>query len=153
MKKLILLLPLSIILACNSSKKPEDDKNEVTLTFTSTSDYCGGAKPNDKIINDLLTPKSYSDKDIMLSTDNKLNDSMITLSVNAEGKVTTKLDARTYYIFLPSKVYSNFSAGGDETACKNWKNSPDGTFDVEKGNTEVEIKLHKNCSPCGARRM
>ena len=140
-------------MACSSSKNKEDKKYEVALKFTTTSNYCGGAKPKEKILKVLKTPKPYANKDIMLSTENKLNDSMTTLSVNDDGMVNISLSARTYYIFLPSKMYTNFSAGGNESACKEWKNTPDGTFDIEKGIDEIEIRVHKTCSPCGAPRM
>lgn len=154
MKKLVFLTSLSlIVLACGSSKNKADEKFEVTLKFTTTSDYCNGARPNDRILSELKTPKSYSSKDIMLSTENKQNDSMITLSVDGEGIVNSLLTARTYYIFLPSKIYTTFTAGGNEEACKKWKNTPDGTFDIEKGMEDVEIRVHKTCSPCGAPRM
>ena len=149
LSKLILSSLFILLLACSGSKSGKEKVYEVKLAFSSTSDYCGGAPPNDRILKNLQAPKVYSSKDIMLSTENKLNDTMITLTLDKEGEVATALAARTYYVFLPQKLYTSFSKGGNEEACKSWKNTPNGTFDMEKGIKSLEVKFHITCDPCG----
>lgn len=154
MKNIAILIAVVLIAAsCSSSKKYVEKTIEVNFEVTITSDYCGGVPPNDRILEEIKTPKPYINKDVFISKDSILNDSMIQLSIDEKGKVTTSLSLGTYYVFLPSKVNSQLTVQENEVPCKKWKNKPNGTFDIGSKSEIVTIHVHKTCDPCGAARM
>lgn len=126
---------------------------EVTVSIQYTSNYCGGAPPPDELIKRLRTPKKYADQEIHLSKEDKLNDDMKKYNTNANGELTTNLDAGTYYLFMPEKISSELTKGGDSEQCKKWKNTPNGKFTIVAGTSEVAVSITKTCERCGALRM
>lgn len=154
MKNFTILIALVLIAtSCGSSKNKIEKNVEVKFKVTTTSDYCGGVPPNDRILKDLKTPTLYINKDIYISKESILNDSMTQLSVDENGKASTSLSLGTYYVFLPNKVNSQLTAKENEVTCKKWKNKPNATFDIEDNSENITIHVHKTCNPCGVARM
>ena len=79
---------------------------------------------------------------------------MIKLTTNSLGIINTSLSKGVYYVFLPDKVSTKYTPGGDERKCREWKNLPNGTFSINKDEKqELALNLNITCSPCGAPRM
>lgn len=150
--KLYILL-LFIISACGSSKNATDQPIEVSVSITSTSDYCGGIAPKEKLLEQLKTPKSYVNKDIFISRDNVASDNMTKLSTNDKGELVTSLTVGTYYVYIPAQLYTELAAEGNDVGCKKYKSQPRGTFNVEKGIENISLNIHLPCDPCKPPRM
>lgn len=149
----IFIILLSISISCNTSKVKKEQIIEVNLVVTSTSDYCGGVPPNDKMLENLKMPKTYGNKELFISRDSVLTDAIIQLSLDEIGKTTASLSLGMYYVFFPNKVTAQLTSKENEVPCKRWKNEPNGTFFIETSSADVEVLLHMTCDPCGEARM
>ena len=154
MKNLYFLLVIVTVgYSCNSSKNAKDERSDLVLKVTTTSDYCGGVAPSDKVLENLKAPKMYAEKEIYVTTESKLNEQIIKLTTDSKGMITTKLEKGTYFVYLPEKSTTKFTTGGNEKACRQWRNKPNGNFYVTDEEHELAVTLHITCSPCGAPRM
>ena len=154
---LFLVLFAIALAACSTTKNTatvdgdtSPSLEELVLNIKFTSNYCGGAPPPDDLIQRLRTPKNLASEDIYISTQNKLNDDLIKVKTDANGKLTTSLEVGTYFLYLPNKVNATLKKSGDATRCKEWKNKPNGEFTVSKGTSDIEIAIVKTCDSCGA---
>jgi len=156
---LIVFISASII-SCASQKNDtskdeaaKNDKMDVTLNVTLTSNYCGGAAPSDEMIAKLKEPKKFSNKSFYISNVGGLQEGMKEVKTSTAGIVSTSLTKGTYFIFLPEKMTAKHS-GKDrsESDCKKWKNTPNGTFTISDDNS-ISFNIHKTCDGCGALRM
>lgn len=148
------------IFACASQKNgaskdvtTKNEKIDVTLNVTLTSNYCGGAAPSDDMIAKLKEPKKFSNKSFYISSKKGLQEDMKELKTSVDGVISTTLANGTYFIFLPEKKTTKHS-GKDrsESDCDKWKNTPNGTFTVSENNS-ISLNIHKTCDGCGALRM
>ena len=154
MKYISLLFVLFAMLqSCSSSKNSTNQDSMVDITITSTSNYCGGAKPPEDLIARLKEPKKYSGKEIIFSTTEQLGDGHKMLKTDDNGMISLSLEEGTYYLFLPEKLSAKLTTGGDADRCAQWKKTANGSFVVTKGMNAVDVNVHQTCNPCGAPRM
>lgn len=137
----------------SQNEAPKDEKMDVILNITITSDYCGGAAPSDQILDQLKQQRKFSNQKFYISTIQGLQDDMKEMTTSAIGNTTVPLSQGTYYVFLPKKISAKVAnKTTSQKQCDQWRNTPNGSFTVSDNNS-VSFNIHKSCDPCGALRM
>jgi hypothetical protein len=173
----ILILLFLFAVSCSTPQpsmtlpKPETVFKNVTIQAWQTSQYCGGARPTDEMLQEFQTPKTLTGQlcFIRKSETNKIS-SMPVASATSDnqGKINIALAPGTYCLVLPNKVDSaaykmyltkfgeataNYSAI-DKKCLDQWFQTPELVFTVKdpKQALETEFTIHHPCSwhtiPC-----
>jgi hypothetical protein len=115
MKSLFFLSIILTITACGGSSKVEfdqsmKDKNatayNVEIRTTQTSEYCGGSRPSEELLNELAQPKPIGNTTIYLrkGKDNDLSQPIIySFTSDENGLINAKIEKGLYAIVLEHK--------------------------------------------------
>jgi hypothetical protein len=169
MKAIILsVLCIALLSFSQAPFKKKLKKISVSGTVTSTSNYCGGARPSDEMIAQLATPRPKPNAKIYIKSGevNSFESKVIrVLKTDANGNFHTKLlpgkylivDSTkmdmTYYNML-LKTYKTQTAHYEaiDTIClKEWYMKPNLVFEVAGTEVKgVKVNFHKTCHdvPC-----
>jgi len=154
MKQLIsqyfFIIILFIAMSCKSNKTTSnDDSNlDASLTIFMSQNYCGGAAPSEEIIESLRKPKLMPNKDLYLVKSGSQIASAIKVRTDEKSSLNINLSAGDYQLFFPEKITSKSSRPIYEKVCKQWKETPNGTFSISKEKTSQEITITKTCNGC-----
>ena len=173
----VVILFLLFAISCTSPQpgmtttKPETVFKNVTIQAWKTSQYCGGARPSDEMLQEFQTPKPLSGQlcFIRKSETNKISSTPVASATSDnQGKINIALAPGTYCLVLPNKVDSaaykmfltkfgedtgNYSAI-DKKCLDQWFQKPELVFTVTdaKQPTATEFTIHQPCSwntiPC-----
>ncbi|MFM9984312.1 MAG: hypothetical protein ACKVOK_03720 [Flavobacteriales bacterium] len=172
------LLLLLLVISCTTpqsstiqTKPAEVVFKNVTIQAWQTSQYCGGARPSDEMLQEFQTPKPLSGQlcFIRKSETNKISSTPVASATTDNlGKINIALAPGTYCLVLPNKVDSaaykmyltkfgeatpNYSAI-DKKCLDQWFKKPELVFTVTdaKQPTTAEFTIHHPCSwhtiPC-----
>lgn len=169
---IIPILCLSLLSFDQAHSQKKAKKIRVSGTVTSTSSYCGGARPSDEILADVATPRPIPNKKIYIkkgesnSFDSK---AIIVLTSDAKGNFHAKLapgkylvvdstkNDMTYYNML-LKTYKDQTVNYEaiDTLClKEWYTKPNCVFEViDKEVKDINVNFHRTCNdiPCALFR-
>ena len=140
----------SLFLGCKS--KNTSQGQALKIEITSTSDYCGGAVPNEEIMAALNEPKPYEGS-IYIHTKPDRSDDGQKLEF-ANGKVNQAgFVEGVYFIFLIPKFDKKESTKNkmDEEMqeCMEMYSAQNvGQFIVTKETKDVYLNVHQICNPC-----
>ena len=150
MKKIIVLLSLTIALIACKSKKV---KSSIQFEITTTEDYCGGAYPPDELVEDLRTPKAYTGNVYLHSSVIREDDGIMIEVVDGKCSKEGFVEG-TYFLYLSPKmlevVKESLSPTNQERADCNFKENRKAlaTIALLKNSTVIKQNLHKVCDPC-----
>ncbi len=135
-------------------------KVPVTVYLTSTSDYCGGAKPDETILQSLQQPSAIAHKTIYVKHGNKNSRKRVIACATSDdsGKIVFRLKPGTYCLVDSLKmndpvIPANTKEKIFDADCikKQWCNC-DQILNIRKKNTSVvKINYHRHCvfnEPC-----
>ncbi len=172
------LLLLLLVISCTTpqsstikTKPAEIIFKNVTIQVWQTSQYCGGARPTDEMLQEFQTPKALSGQlcFIRKHETNKISSTPVASATSdVNGKINLALSPGTYCLILPNKVDSatykmyltkfgeatpNYSA--IDTKCLDeWFQKPELVFTVADAKLPMatEFTIHHPCSwktiPC-----
>jgi hypothetical protein len=168
----IFLFLISVIswMSCSSKSVSGKGGKSVTVLFTQTSSYCGGAAPPEELLQSLATPIPLSAEKFCIRKGNKNNPDespLLELVSGPDGYASFALIPGEYYIVFENKqdrstfeeyvkIYGkgNDYYGPIDTKClEEWLVKPELVFIVsETGENSFTINTHKPCSwnsvPC-----
>lgn len=159
-----LLLPLFFTLALfmQCSPKVVVDKGSEKIVkvsklsgqITYTKSYCGGIRPNPNTEELNKTPQPFANQTLFI----KQNDTMLfkqpifhSFATDDNGNFELQLPNGKYAVFIEDKLnnYDNeYAQGKGKEYCQKWLNTPNFKWNIEKNNTNMELKLHIPCNPC-----
>lgn len=153
MKIRFLYLCLIILFLPHCKSKKNSETAKVTIEFTISRDYCGGAAPSEEMLKELTSVKPFISSKFYLV---QRNDEGILLSetehnTDNQGKLTLKIKKGMYEIYMYSaEQRKNLTANIDEKyrACSAiYYEQPQGQLHAwQKGIQKVNI--HVKCNPC-----
>ena len=151
MKFISLLITTILFVSCKTSQF----NRTVKINIMSTSDYCGGANPNDELIEELNTPKPFNGT-IYIHKDPERRDKAITKRfVNGKATISTRIMGITdlglfqYPAINLKKIENNESGAIMKNDCRIEKNfQPLGMIIVDPETKEVSLDIHLTCDPC-----
>lgn len=157
-KSLFILLILTSQISCAQRKAKY---YTVSGTVTSTSSYCGGARPTDEMMAELAKPKPEAGKQLFLKSgkeNSKSNSIIISFNSDSLGQFNIKLKNGTYCIVEEYKSKALAIPKNDENS--KWDEKClteeyarcDYQLEVNNKNVDgVNINFHKPCqwsTPC-----
>jgi len=144
-----------LISACGGRKAVMDDEHNTILAVTYTSDYCGGAYPDDEILEELMIPKPL-EKETIYIFNNENVDEITSFQLNKEGKVSLNLKQGKYsvcmynHVQVAQEMEELLSKGpGTEGLCPpDWKFQISSELEVGPNGGDYTVNLHLICDPC-----
>jgi len=135
----IILLLLAV--ECSSARQNNADMIQVKIMYT--SDYCGGARPSEEILEELKSMKPFAEQEISIYTNENKRGNPLTIKTDSNGVFNTNIPKGKYFLFINDKlkIYENATE-----SCKEWAKKPDIEFEITSGN--IELQFHKKCNPC-----
>lgn len=148
---------------CKTTKETvstESPLYKVTGSIYVTSDYCGGARPTEEMLDKLKTPKPYVGKKIYIrkgvvnTVDSPILYALVT---DDEGKFTAQLPAGNYVIIDEYRINNGFTDSlfantlqnirtNDPACIKQWFNDGLAKFKVDKADqTLPQLNIHQQC--------
>jgi len=160
MKSIFLHFILILSISSCVAQKSKNKMYIISGKVTETSDYCGGARPPEELIEQLKTPKPLADKVLIIKSgkNNSLTKSIQKTKTDPYGNFTLVLKAGTYCIVDEEKSKKFASKNDDENYewdndClkKNWGHC-DYLLVIGKDKVNnIEINYHNHCNyrqPC-----
>lgn len=140
---------LSLFLMANSTC---NKKKKVQVSFTQTSAYCGGAAPNEKLLQELNTPKPLTGVMLHVLRKGDKDKNMIHV-ILSESNLELLLKNGTYEVFkeMNEDVFNKVDKVKDEElkmCLMEWYMAPKATFEVTDETTSIEVNIHADCNPC-----
>jgi hypothetical protein len=159
MRNYYLLLCILFIFGTAHAQKYSKAKTSYCIvkgTITTTSSYCGGARPSEEMIEELQKPKPANRKTIYIKYGSKNSSSTKVIRkivTNELGQFEVKLKKGFVYQFVddwkskPFKVPKNTEFVIWDIACfKKRYATPDFVLDLKKNKTGfVEVNYHQPC--------
>ena len=171
-------LLLMLVISCTTqqsgtiqTKPAEVVFKNVTIQVWETSQYCGGARPTDEMLNAIQTPKPLAGQLCFIrknETNSTSSTPIASATSDANGKINVTLASGTYCVVFPNKVdsaaykmyltkfgeaTSNYSAI-DKKCLDKWFQTPEHVFSISdpKQPFQTEFTIHRSCSwntiPC-----
>jgi hypothetical protein len=169
MKQLILLLScIAFFSYGQEQQKKKTTKYLISGLITSTSSYCGGARPSDEMLADIATPRPFPSKTIYIKkgeVNSQKKKIVLVLTTDTNGRFQAKLPLGKYLIVDENKKdlkyynqllkkykveTTNFEAV-DTVCLKKWYSKPDYVLKIDTaGVINININYHKECYnlPC-----
>lgn len=166
----VLLVIGSLSSSCSSKSVSGKTGSPITLFFTQTSSYCGGAAPPEELLQSLTTPIPLTGEKFYVRKGNKNNPDekpILEWVSDANGIASFHLNPGEYYVVFENKLdrstfeeYVNIYGKGNnyygpiDTKClEEWLLKPELVFIVsDTGENSFTINTHKPCSwnsvPC-----
>ncbi len=115
-----------------------------SLRIMATRDYCQGARPNQKILDELAIAKPVQNQEFVFI----LNDTeKVSCVTNEAGELRVKLKTGlNYKVFRAEKVKN--TASSDSAQCSAWLSTPDFELNSAKPFKKT-LTIHLTCSKCG----
>ena len=144
-----------LISACGGRKAVMDEEHNTILSVTYTSEYCGGAYPDDEILEELMVPKPFEKETIYIFNNDNVQD-IVSYQLNKEGKVSLNLQVGKYtvcqynHLKVAQEMEEQLSQGpGKEGFCPpDWKFEIAAELEVGEKGGEYTVNLHLVCDPC-----
>lgn len=119
-----------------------------SLKISATRDYCHGARPNQKILDELAIAKPAQNQEFVFVSN---SGEQVSCSTNEVGELRVKLKTGTNYkVFRAEKVKNVTSS--DSAQCTAWLAYPDFELNTVKP-YKKNLTIHLTCSPCGPRKQ
>jgi|GEM_PF-821934 len=148
----------------NSSSKNSSSKKsqQVELHLTSTQAYCGGAEPDQSMLIELATPKSYEGRSLYLRKGswNDLNQPIVASGKSdATGNMIFQLEKGEYSVVFDDKkdnkiynsILTNLENGDtyhgpvDKVCLADWIKKAEFVFTVTGSTEKVSYNVHIQC--------
>jgi len=155
--KLIVLALLIYSISFFAQKKKPDVYFMVRGKITQTSDFCGGARPSDEVMQDMQKARLYAGKTLYIrkgkSNDLRQPIVMKFLSDSA-GRFTIMLKPGVYSIVQPEqlkkldmkKIYSGPNIEPDMSCLKEWWSKAYFVLEIKDKNIDgLEFNFHHKC--------
>jgi hypothetical protein len=145
----ILMLAILVFSSCGNRKK----KKPVNLTLFYTQQYCGGAAPDDEILEQYKIVKPFTDT-IYLHQSPDRHDDGVMFILNKLGKVKLEgLSEGSYFAFRFPKINLETIKmdplkPGDPLCEYHYQSREMITLDIEPYTTDLSDTLRFSCSPC-----
>ncbi|MFN5183988.1 MAG: hypothetical protein ACK5D5_13290 [Bacteroidota bacterium] len=136
------ILTVFIILTSIIGYSQEVNKKKITITYTRS--YCGGARPNDEIINALNQPKVLANCKIKLESDGKIK-KKFKGRTNEKGELEIKIKKGKYILYIASNEKNKSELPFDKS-CKKLRKKALSNFEISDKETSIEIRIP--CNPC-----
>lgn len=120
----------------------EIKKKKLVVKYTRS--YCGGARPNEEIINALNQPRILANCKIRIEQDGPLKKSW-SAKTDANGEVSLKLKKGKYNFYIGKNDKNNAELPFDKN-CKKLNKKNLANFEIEEKETLIEIRIP--CNPC-----
>jgi hypothetical protein len=167
----VVLIMLSLFTACKEQGISSPSKEmSVVIKTTSTSSYCGGARPPEELLQELQSPKPLSFKEIVIRQ-GRANDVegeiVFEGASDQEGNLKVLLKPGEYCLMSAEKkdrqyfnsllkkfaVETESYSVIDKICLENWLSEPDLTFTVEQNRAQAySVNFHQPCEwsavPC-----
>lgn len=139
---------------CKSSKKAtEDDMIEIVAKFMTTKNYCGGAPPNQEILDRAKTPKPLANTKFYLKKGHKNTSSnpiYLEVITDKTGQFKVNVPRDDYLILNSSQIDNeilmektvNIRITNQDGLHQWWEN---GLYKISKNDTQLDTVLHKEC--------
>jgi hypothetical protein len=150
---------LLLLASCAQSQTAGSRQKEisVTLHIRYHRQYCGGAHPNDEILQELEEKQPYAEKSVYLRfgrTNNNTEAPLKVLKTDKNGKIRLKLAPNTYCLVAEHKnkwiPNQNLEIENNEKRCQEWQRTCDAIFTIlpEAPKTDIPIEFFFTCNPC-----
>ncbi|MDG1720879.1 MAG: hypothetical protein P8I31_06465 [Bacteroidia bacterium] len=155
MKFIFFLITTLFFVSCKSTSIDRSIK----FNLTNTSDYCGGAMPNEDLIDDLNTPKPFNGV-IYIHKDPERKDKGIAQKFkNGKASISGLVNGEYLLFEHPAidieelekndKTENNQPQGIMESECKFMKNFQVlEVVSIDQETKDVSINIHLSCDPC-----
>jgi hypothetical protein len=146
---LILTLAILVFSSCGNRKK----KKPINLTLFYTQQYCGGAAPDDEILEQYKMAKPYTDT-VYLHQSPDRQDEGVTVRLNKQGKAKLEgVSEGTYFAFrFPKMNMENIKIDptkpGDPLCEHNYQSREMIVLNIESYTTDLSDTLRFSCNPC-----
>ena len=120
----------------------EAKKKKLIIKYTRS--YCGGARPNEEIINALNEPKILANCKIRIEDDGKSKKSWVA-KTNESGEVQLKLKKGKYNFYIAPNEKNKSDLPFDKS-CKKLTKKVLSIFEITDKETNIEIRIP--CNPC-----
>ena len=137
-----ILLVVFTILFLVQVQAQELKKKKLIVTYTRS--YCGGARPNQEIINALNEPKILANCKVKIESESNKKKYWI-CKTNDKGEAELKLKKGKYNFYLASNKKNKAELPFDKT-CKKLKKKNLSIFEITEEETKIEIRIP--CNPC-----
>ena len=156
------LLAMTVLFFCTHKTFAQKNTYQVQLHLTQTSDYCGGAKPPEEILQQLNTPKPFPNKQVVIKEGFKNKNGELIGKItkvatsDSLGNIVVALrKGRTYFIIDGDKKIMPVNTAQSHYDSLCWKkhsNTPDYVLSLKsKPITVKAINFKKYCPwkmPC-----
>jgi hypothetical protein len=154
---------LFLLASCVQSQTGGGRQREVSVTLYIQyhSQYCGGARPSDEILQELEEKQPYAEKSVYLRlgrTNNNMEAPFKVLKTDKSGKVRVKLLPNTYCLVAEHKnkwiPNQNVEIENNEKRCLEWQRACDAVFTIlaeaskEASKVDIPIEIFFTCNPC-----
>jgi hypothetical protein len=152
MKNLLIIASfLLFLLACKNNQSGIQNTNAIQFDIYYTEQYCGGAAPPDELMEELHTPKPYSDT-IYIHEIKDARREAASLKIRLKkGKGDLPYLANGVYVAYKAPVYqidSSSSDFGRENCYYESSFMPFFTFTISEPNQFITDTVNIQCDPC-----
>lgn len=151
MIRISILLGLSTLIISSCGNRKNNKPVNVTLFYT--QQYCGGAAPDDEIVEQSKIPKPYTDTLYLHQNPDRLDDG-VALVFNAQGKAKLAgVSEGTYFGFKypkidPTTLLIDPTKPGDPLCEFNFQNMEMIPLNIEATTRSITDTIKLSCNPC-----
>jgi hypothetical protein len=118
------------------------------LKINATRDYCQGARPNQKILDELAIAKPVQNQEFVFILN---NGEQVSCFTDEAGALRVRLKTGVNYkVFRAEKV--KITASSESAQCAAWLAAPDFELNSAKPYSK-SLTIHLTCSQCGPRKQ
>ncbi|MFT4521684.1 MAG: hypothetical protein ACI8ZN_000621 [Bacteroidia bacterium] len=158
MKSYITLIIISIAVLTMANKCVKEPNHNVSIQFTTTQSYCGGAAPPEYILQELATPKPYKTGVLYFFREGRSEaDTAIQLDGKDNARVQLRLSPGTYILRLKDSI-SPWNGANNESEIKSFDSERPkclheynqrvlAQFTISQDSNFTQ-NIHFDCNPC-----
>ena len=143
------LLGILILVSQCKNRKPKE--GEVTFLITTSQQYCGGAAPDEAILEEMATPKPLAKDTVYLQSVDVPDGEIIPIVTSAKGIVTVPMKEGSYTLYLhyPEDQFKDLSSLSKKKRCEiTWKAMFAEAFMIDPSVSSMEFNFFITCNPC-----
>jgi hypothetical protein len=135
------------------SEEEKAKPHNIVITTMYTEEYCGGAAPEDAVVDEMMTPKPYANKSFYIYSVGLGMGDEYQIKTDGNGQFKLKLTPGTYTMFLLNKKQADeLIAAETDVALKECKRAkftiPQSYFEVLPGEFTSIMEYNIMCDPC-----
>jgi len=150
------IIIFAVALLSIGCKSQQVQDRTIKLTVTETSDYCGGAAPNEELMLELLKEKPFTGTIYVHSISDRTDDGQKLVISNGELK-QSGFSEGVYFVYFHPKFDredpANAKLGDEKVSCLEMVSfQHSAKFFITKETKSVNFNVHKMCDPCSPPR-